>query len=177
MYLSEVIKDASGNDIASLRAKAVEFNAAYDGLVRSQPDRAKYPAQYRKWAILKAYGDKTRATVQRITSTIDRVTGAVDGAIDWFKGTVGLGVIPLIPVAGALITGAVIASSIAAMTYFISSAYEYGKFADATPEAREQLLKQASSGGGVKGVLSGVTGIMIVAGLIYIVPMLLKARK
>lgn len=176
MYLGESIKTTSGGDIAMLKAKALDFNAAYEQLNRARPDPVKYPAQYRKWTTLKAYGDKTRASVSRITGIVDSVTGVYDSTVSYWKNALGLGVIPLIPVAGMAITGAVIASSIAAMTYFIGSAYEYGKFADASPEVREQLLKQSATSG-VKGVLSGVTGIMVIGALIYLAPMLLKMGK
>lgn len=180
--LSAIVKTGLAADIEQLKSTARKFMAAYAHLVKIRPDPARYPVQYKKWSELKSYGDKTRASVGWITKTID-TTGNVADSI-WYGVThpfgyntfnlSGLGFLPLIPMAGVAVTGAVIASSIAAMTYFISSAYEYAKFADASPEVRAELQKRAASSSGITGILGSITGLLVVAGIIYLLPKILK---
>jgi hypothetical protein len=175
--LSSTVKTGLSADIDKLKSTARKFLAAYTSLDKIRPDPVRFPAQYKKWAEIKSYGDKTRESVAWITKTIDTAGNVADSV--WYGVThpfgynpfnlAGLGILPLIPVAGVAVTGAVIASSIAAMTYFISSAYEYGKFADATPEVRAELQKRAASTGiaSITGMLGSVTGLLVVAGIIY----------
>lgn len=179
--LSATVQTNLSGDLAKMKAKAVEFTTAFNALMRAEPDRAKYPTQWKKWNELKSYGENTRAAIGRITGTIDTAGNVIDSiaygvthpfGLDPF----GLGFLPLIPAAGVAVTGAIIASTVAAMTYFITSAYEYGKFADAPPEVRAELTKRASSTG-IQGMLGSVTGLLVIAGIIYLLPKLLKARK
>lgn len=179
--LSSTVKTGLAGDLEKMKAKAVEFTSSFNTLLRLEPDRAKYPEQWKKWSELKSYGENTRAAIKRITGTIDTAGNVIDSitygvthpfGLDPF----GLGFLPMLPAAGVAVTGAVIASTIAAMTYFITSAYEYGKFADASPEVRAELTRRASSTG-VQGMLGSVTGLLVVAGIIYLLPKLLKARK
>jgi len=179
-------------EIANLRAKAREFNNAYSKLTANRPDPQKYPAEYAKWFKLKSYGDKTKASVARITRTIDTAGNIMDSI--WYGVThpfntdpfgldanpYALGILPAIPVAGVAITGAIIASSIAAMTYFISQAYQYGKFADSSPQVRQELQRMQTSSG-IGGALASVKGILFIGAIIYLTPIVIdqikKARK
>lgn len=169
------------DEIANLKSKAVEFMTAYTTLAKSAPDSQKYPTQYAKWKKLKDYGDKTKESISWITGAIDTTGNVIDsiyyGITHPFNtNPFGLGFLPLIPAAGVAVTGAVIASCVAAMTYFVTQAYEYGKFADATPEVRAALQKQQASGG-LTGLFNSVTGLLVVAGVIYFLPKILKGRK
>lgn len=180
MYLGivESTKTGLAAELEKMKAKAVEFTRAYDTLTKTEPDKSKYPREWQKWNELKSYGDKTRATIKRITSTIDTAGNVIDSitygvthpfGLDPF----GLGILPILPAAGVAISGAVIASSIAAMTYFISSAYEYGKFADSTPEVRAELMKRAQSTG-IGAGLANVKTIMIIGALIMFAPKIIE---
>lgn len=187
MHLGAVsgeVKNGLNNDIQALKSKAVEFNAAAAALERARPDPQKFPKEFAKWRTLKQYGDQTRASVRWLTGAVDTAGNVIDSIAHGLKnpfgfnvfGLNGLGVLPLIPVAGVAISGAVIASSIAAMTYFISSAYEYGKFADSTPEVRAELQKRAATGG-LQGAISGISGLLILGLAVYLLPRYLKGRK
>lgn len=182
--LNSAVSENLSDKISSLRQKALRFNVSYALLLKSEPDTQKFPTQYKKWLELKKYGEKTRASVNWLTGAVDSTGRAVDsiyyGITHPFGSDVfGLGVLPLIPVVGVAVTGAVIASSIAAMTYFITQAYEYGKFADASPEVRAELKKQTESGT-IGGALTSVKGIMFIGAAIYLLPKIfamMKARK
>lgn len=174
MHLNEVITSELSSPLAKLRAKAREFNAAYETLMARKPDPAKDPALYKKWQTLQRQGAATRSSIGRILGIADWVSNAASSVWDYVTSPLhgsdeNLGVLPLV------ITGAVIASAMAAMTYFISNAYEYGKLADATPEVRAALLKKDSTG--IAGIMSSATGLIAVAGIIYFLPKVLKGRK
>lgn len=173
MHLNAAIKEDLSSPIARLRAKAGEFNVTYNRLLSQEPDRQKDPALYKKWLSLKNTGETTRSSIGRILGIADWVGNAAGAVWDYvsspFSGSVS--VLPLIPLA---ITGAIITSAMASMTYFISNAYEYGKLADATPEVRAALLKKDASG--FSGILSGVTGLIAVAGIVYFLPKIFKGK-
>lgn len=181
--LTAQTKGILASELSNFRAKAQEFLRAQAYLDRAMPDRNKYPAEYARWVELRQYGNKVRDTVQYITSMID-TAGNVAGSV-WYGIThpfgidIGLGILPVIPAAGAVISGAVIASSIAAMTYFITNAYTFAKYADASPEERAQLLafEKAQSSGGFAAMLTSVKGIMIIGAIIFIAPKIFDAMK
>ena len=174
-------------EIESLKAKAQEFNRAMILLDRKKPDHASAPEAYAKWKELKDYGERTRASISRITGAADTISNIASST--WYGithpfgfdpfGLGGLGVIPLIPAAGVAVTSAVIASALAAMTYFITSAYEYATFAEATPEVRAAITKREETTGaaGVAGIFKSVTGLLVVAGIIYVITSRGKNRE
>lgn len=173
MYLNSL----SGG-VENLKAKAVDFTEAMNNHDRVKPDKIKFPKEYNEWLVIKNYGEKTKSTVQFLTRAADKAASLWQGAAR-SVGFDGMGIIPLIPVLGVAASGAVIASSIAAMTYFISSAYEYGKFADSTPEVRAELAAKSLTGG-IGGALGSIKTILIVGAIIYFAPKIfdmVKGRK
>ena len=183
MQLSATVSDGLSGEIAKLKAKAQEFNLAFARLEKSRPSN---PAELPKWQELYNYGLNTRNTIQRILSAAE-VTGNVIDSIYYGIthpfgtnpfGLSGLAVLPLLPIAGIALTGAVIASALAAMTYFITESYNYGTLANATPEVRAQLIakEQAAGQTGIGGALMNIKGILIVGALIYLVPKLLELK-
>jgi len=179
-------KAGIAGDMRTLRNKAGEFVRAQAYLEKVRPDPVRYPAEFTRWTTLREYGNKTRATVHRITGLVDEAGNIMDSIYysitHPFGMDIGLGILPLLPAAGVAISGAVIASALAAMTYFVSNAYTFAKFADATPEDKAQLVafENAQSSGGIGGALSSVKGIMLIAAVIFIAPKvyrLIKERK
>jgi len=186
MHLSavETVQTGLSGEIAKLRAKGAEFQAAYNKLVSQRPDPAKFPAQYKKWEELKAYGDKTKSSIAWILNAIDTAGNVIDSIAYGIRhpfgfNPFGLGVLPLIPIAGTAITGAVIASSIAAITYFVKEAYQYSTYANASPEVRAALTARdvAGESNTIGGMLSSVKGILIIGAVIYFAPKILAMVK
>jgi len=184
--ITAATKTGLAYELQKLRNKAKEFLRAQSHLNTVMPDRTKYPAEYERWLTLKNYGDQVRSRVQAITGAVDTAGNVMDsiwyGVTHPFGMDIGLGVLPLLPIAGVAISGAVIASSLAAMTYFISNAYTFAKFADATPENKAQLVafEKAQSAGGIGGALSSVKGIMLIGVLVFVAPKIyaeMKRRK
>lgn len=178
MHLNEVISSELSSPLAKLRAKAREFNAAYETLLARKPDPAKDPALFKKWQTLQRQGAATRASIGRILGIADWVGNAASSVWDYVTSSLDgnddrLGLVPI------AITGAVIASSMAGMTYFITETYKFAKIANASPEVRDALLKKEKEDNesGIKGILSSTTGLIAVAGLIYFLPKVLKGRK
>jgi len=168
--ITAATKTGLAYELQKLRNKAREFLTAQNYLNTVMPDRAKYPTEYERWLTLKNYGDQVRSRVQAITGAVDTAGNVLDsiwyGVTHPFGMDIGLGVLPLLPVAGVAISGAVIASALAAMTYFISNAYTFAKFADATPENKAQLV-----------ALSSVKGIMLIGVLIFVAPKIYSEMK
>lgn len=182
--ITAATKTGLAYELQKLRDKAGEFMRAQQHLDTVMPDRAKYPAEYDRWLTLKNYGNEVRSRVQSITGMVDTAGNVADslwyGITHPFGLDIGLGLLPLLPLAGVAVSGAVIASALAAMTYFISNAYTFAKFADATPEQKSQLIAFEKSQGGISGALSSVKGIMIIGAIIFIAPKvyaIMKARK
>lgn len=181
--LTTLTKGSLTSELNNFRNKAKEFTTAQTYLDRAVPDRNKYPAEYARWSDLQQYGNAVRDSVETITGMVDTAGNVADsiwyGITHPFGLNIGLGVLPMIPLAGAAISGAVIASSIAAMTYFISNAYTFAKYADASPEERMQLIafEKAQASGGFASMLTGVKGIMIIGAIIFLAPKIIDITK
>jgi len=181
--LSGEISLSLSGKLQELKQKAAEFNIAQAVLERSRPDPVRYPAEFAKWNELRDYGYKTKSAIKWLLDAAD-TAGNVGSSLYYglthpFGYDIGLGILPLVPIAGVAITGAVIASALAALTYFITGAYEYKVFAEATPEVQAAIKAHESTTGaaGIAKIFTSVTGLVIVAGLIYIVPKLLNKGK
>lgn len=187
MYMHGV--GSISDDVAALKAKAVDFVSAQNLLLATEPPKTS--ALYPKWLELKNYGDNVRVAIGKITSMIDTASSVASSigygithpfGYDLFGNDTnqvnGMGVLPLIPLIGTAVTATAISGAIAAMAYFITSAYEFKKMAEADPATRAALLQRQkiAAGTGVSGALSSIKGILFVGAVIYFLPKLMDAH-
>lgn len=149
--------------IAAFKAKAQEFGNAFNALLNMEQRASVDPNLKAEWETLSQRGFALKDKVNFVTSKID-------AAVNWFKSSFGeyeapeqseLGILPAV----ALIPIAVIATSIALLTKFISDVYIFNK---KISEA-ERLLDMNVSPEQVAKIIEASGGTPLLAGLSPIV--------
>lgn len=126
------------------RAKANEFEDAYRRLVSERPDAHTHPQLFAQWRQLVASSAVTRKRITEIANALsaahhafsqasdslsrnpifEAAARAGTSAWDWIKRETGLGELGFLPI---LITSAVIAASLAAITYKLVEMHEFSQ--------------------------------------------------
>ena len=156
--------------VESFKSKVTNFAEAFNNLRSRSIDATRYPDLARERASLVSKG----GTLQR---TISALTGAVDKVFTFFRGVTGLdglGFIPLLPIAAITI-------AVAAITKWMTDAYEFNKRLDAvqaleakgySPEKAGQIVNQQFP---TSSLFSGLGGIgtllpwIAVAGVVFFI--------
>lgn len=108
--------------VARLRAKGTEFSNAFAQFQANKARAARNPATKKEWERLNGYA----LAIQKYVTLSN---GTVDGIVKWLSSTFGarqingLALLPAIPAAA----WAYVSAAVAALGYFINSAYELNK--------------------------------------------------
>jgi len=155
--------------INNLKQKAYDFSRVYNEFVNNYQYIVNYPDLLEEWNSLKSYADKVR-------STIDYITGAVDSATQWVGKLFGippstqLGALPLIPVAA-------ITAAVAAITWSVSEMIKFNQ--------KVNLIKSGAAPGSILddsptviGEASSLLKWAVIGGLVYfLAPKIIERLK
>lgn len=151
--------------VVKFKSKAREFWGLWNALDQKRGSELASSPEFRdEYNDLMNRGVTIRKSVEGITGAIDKAAGLYTDVKDWLSERFTFGIIPLIPVAGALI-------AVSAMTKWISDAYQLNKRFEQVQQLINQGMTPQRAADAVKTL--NKSGFFTVGGMAKVVPLLL----